>query len=98
MELKSFARCHCICLVLSHRLTGTTIYLGNSLGQIIWPDVRLNFQIDHSSQNAYDWMRFDARHTLVLIIYSIFSQFKSNWQETLMCLKYNLFCLNCPVV
>ena len=48
IEIEPWARCHCVCLVKTHRMICNMIYLGHLSGQVIWPDPRSIFQIDLS--------------------------------------------------
>ena len=55
--LQPWEMCHCVCLVKTHRMMCNMIYLGHSSGQVIWPDLRSNFQIDLSGSRC---ICFDA--------------------------------------
>ena len=46
IKVEPWARYHCVCTVKRHRLTSNMTYPVHSSGQAIWPDLRLNFQID----------------------------------------------------
>ena len=46
ISVEPWSRCHCVCLVKTHRLICNMTYLGRLSGQVIWPYLRLNFQID----------------------------------------------------
>ena len=37
IEIEPWARCHCVCLDMKHRLIWNMSYLGHSSGQVIWP-------------------------------------------------------------
>ena len=62
-DLKPCARCHCVCLVMTHRLICDMSYLSHSSGQVIWTDPRSDFKIhlfcpkwylDASRRKKYD--------------------------------------------
>ena len=46
VKIEPWARCHCVCLVNMHRLICNMTCLGHFSGQVIWPDLMSNFQID----------------------------------------------------
>ena len=45
IALESWARCHCVCLIITHQLICNMTCLGPSSDQVIWPDLRSGFQI-----------------------------------------------------
>ena len=50
--IEPWARCHWICLVKTHPIICNTTYLGHLSGQVIWPDLRSNFQINLSGSRC----------------------------------------------
>ena len=72
IELEPCARCHCVCLVTTHRLIWTMTYLGHSSCQVVWTDLRPNFQIDLSEQNACVSKGPDARNAMLFAFFFTF--------------------------
>ena len=57
VEIEPWAGCHCVCLVKTHRMIWNIIYLERLSGQVIWPGIRSDFQIDLSRSKC---IYFDA--------------------------------------
>ena len=68
IELKPCARCHCFCLVVTHRLICHMIYLSHSSSDTIRLDLRSNFQINLSGLK-YNIYRCHPARTMVLNIF-----------------------------
>ena len=96
IEIEPWARCHCVCLVKTHRMICNMTYLGHLSGQVIWPDLRSNFQIDLSGSKCtcfdaswreeYDGV---SRFSLSFLVQKLFA-------KNLIFPKSNFFCLTCP--
>ena len=96
IEIKHWAGCHCVFLVKTHRMIYNMTYLGHLSGQVIWPDLRLKFQIDLSRsrftcfdvswREEYDGV---SRFSLSFLVQKLFA-------KSLIFPKKQLFSLTCP--
>ena len=93
IELEPCARCHCVYLVMTHRLKCDISCLSHLSGQAIWPDPRLNCQRTSWGRNAYVSIRLDTTNT---IFFSIFVAFHSKKKSKKWILpKSSIFCSTC---
>ena len=96
IEVETWARCHCVCLVKTHRSICNMTYLGHLSGQVISPDQGHIFKLTFRGQDAYVSMRLDERNTMVFRVFSIFLSLKVIRKKLYLPKKATLFCLICP--
>ena len=96
IELEPRARCHCVWLVKTHRLTCYMTYLGHLSDQVIWPDPRSNFKIDISGSGCIcfdkSWREKYNGVSRFSLSFSFQKLFAKSWSYQ----KSTLFCLTCP--
>ena len=90
--LEPRVRCHCVCLLMMHRLICNMTYLGHSLGQLFWsfsmsvkfwPKVWiLNWPF---GVKMYISKRLGTRNTMIFRVFLCLSLFKSHFQN---CVSY----------
>ena len=86
-ELETWARCHCV--VLWWRIDWyASLHAWTLSGQVICPDLRLNFQNDLSGQNANVSIRLNATNTMGFRIF-LFILLQSFLQKRWSYLKSN---------
>ena len=87
---------YCICLVMTHRLICIITCLDYLSGQVICPDLRLNFQNALSGQNEIVLMRLNATNTMVFRVFSNFFFVPKFLAKTLISPKKKKFLFDLP--
>ena len=75
IEIEPWSRYHCVCLVKTHRLTCNMTYLDHLSGQVIWPELWSNFQIDFPGSKCIPMCRCTLKRGILLIFAFFFLSF-----------------------
>ena len=94
IELEPWARCHCVYLVMTYQLICNMIYVDQSSGKVIWPNLRSNFQIHLSGSQCFDAPRREEYDDASRFV-SLFLCSKVICKNSIL-QKRNIFSLNCP--